>query len=185
MDLYTQLCQDIKGCQRCTLSQSRQHVVVGEGSLTADVMLIGEGPGADEDRLGRPFVGRAGQLLDRILEAVDINREEIYIANILKCRPPGNRNPQDGEAHACLPYLRRQVKIIRPKILVCMGSVAAKYIIDPDAKISRIRGQFIERKGFYLFGTYHPAALLRNERLKVDAWHDFKAIKAKSLELKD
>jgi len=178
MNPYDELLQEIQGCSRCHLAAGRLNTVPGEGSLQADVMLVGEGPGADEDASGRPFVGKAGQLLDRMLEFVKIDRSAVYIANVIKCRPPGNRNPLSEEVEACLPFLRRQVQIIKPKLIVCMGSVAAKAVMDPEAMISKIRGEFVEKKGLLFFATYHPAALLRNDDLKWDSWRDFKKIKA-------
>lgn len=147
-------------------------------------MFVGEGPGRDEDVSGVPFVGKAGQLLDRILEAAGIDQKDVYIGNIVKCRPPGNRIPTPDEARACLPYLRNQVYIIKPKIIVCLGATAAKYIIDDRIRITRDRGRWHERKGYWLMATYHPAALLRDETKKRPAWEDFKSIAAKLGELK-
>lgn len=178
-----ELSRDILSCTACPLWQSRTRGVPGEGNPGADLMFVGEGPGAEEDLAGRPFVGAAGQLLDRILEAIDLTRDDVYIANIVKCRPPGNRNPTEHEAGACLLWLRHQVRLIRPRIIVCLGTVAAQNIIDPGARVTRIRGRFIERRGYFLFATYHPAALLRDERLKVDAWKDFRAIRDKLREI--
>lgn len=169
----------LQHCEACRLAETRTHVVPGEGDRHADLMLVGEGPGGQEDAQGRPFVGPAGQLLDRMLTAIGTRREDIYLANIVKCRPPGNRNPTDSEAAACLPYLRWQVALVRPKLLVCLGTVACRHIIAPDAKVSRCRGQFIQRGNYWIFATYHPAALLRDERLKLDAWKDFQAIRDK------
>jgi len=171
------LAAQCRTCTRCRLRAGCQGVVFGEGNAAAKLMFIGEGPGADEDRLGRPFVGKAGQLLDKILQAAGIAREEVYIANVVKCRPPQNRVPQPDEAAACLPHLRRQAAIIRPKIIVCLGATAARYIIDPTARISQIRGQWIERKGCLLTATFHPAALLRDPAKKKLAWADFQKIR--------
>lgn len=178
MNPYDELLNQITNCARCPLASGRKHTVPGEGNLQAGVMLVGEGPGADEDASGRPFVGKAGQLLDQMLEFVKIDRNEVYIANVIKCRPPGNRNPLTEEIEACLPFLRRQVQLIKPRLIVCMGSVAAKAVMDPEAMISRIRGEFLQKKDLLFFATYHPAALLRNDDLKWDSWRDFKRIKA-------
>ncbi len=166
-------------CRRCILSKTRNNVVIGEGSPNAKLMFIGEGPGAEEDRTGRPFVGKAGQLLTKAIHAIGLTREEVYIANIVKCRPPGNRVPTDAEAGVCIHYLRNQVALIKPKIIVCLGGTAMKRIINPDARISRIRGQWIERKGYCLIATFHPAALLRDESKKSPFWQDFKMIQEK------
>jgi uracil-DNA glycosylase family 4 len=171
------LLDEIKDCSKCKLCETRNSIVLGEGNYYAKVMFIGEGPGAEEDRQGRPFVGAAGQLLDKMLAAIGLNRQEVYIANIVKCRPPGNRTPADEEASACLPYLRAQVALIRPRILVCLGATAARYIIGPQTRITRDRGIWVERKNFYIIPTYHPAALLRDQSKKRDAWEDFKAIR--------
>jgi DNA polymerase len=160
-------------------------MVFGRGSRTADLMLVGEGPGRDEDATGVPFVGKAGQLLDRILEAAGIDANDVYIGNIVKCRPPGNRIPAPDEARTCLPYLRNQVYLVKPKIIVCLGATAAKYIIDENIKITRDRGKWHERKGYWLMATYHPAALLRDQEKKRPAWEDFKSISAKLAELKE
>lgn len=180
-DGLEQLC---RSCTRCPLHSKRTNVVFGKGNKNADLMFVGEGPGKDEDLQGKPFVGRAGQLLDRILEASGIDVKDVYIGNIVKCRPPNNRIPAPEEARACLPYLRNQVYLIKPKIIACLGATAAKYIIDEDIRITRDRGRWIERKGYWLIATYHPAALLRDEKKKEPAWEDFKNIKAKLDELK-
>lgn len=172
----------IGNCTRCRLCEHRTHVVPGEGNRNASIMLVGEGPGATEDELGRPFVGAAGQLLDKMLAAISLSRQDVYIANVVKCRPPHNRNPLPEEREACLPWLREQTRLIRPRMIVCLGTVAAQTIIDPAARITAVRGKFIERKGFILTGTYHPAALLRDDRLKPDAWRDLQAIAARMKE---
>jgi uracil-DNA glycosylase family 4 len=175
----SQLKSEVAACTRCCLCKTRTNVVFGEGNPRARLMFIGEGPGRDEDRLGRPFVGAAGLLLDKMMASIGLNRNTVYIANIIKCRPPGNRDPEPDEASACIGYLRTQVAIIRPKILVCLGRIAAQHIIGPDIRISRDRGVWHEVKGFWIMPTYHPAALLRNEALKKDAWRDLLAIRAK------
>lgn len=180
---YNELYKVCRECKRCGLSSGRKNVVFGEGNVRAKIMFVGEGPGRDEDIQGRPFVGRAGQLLTRMIESIDLKRGDVYIANIVKCRPPNNRVPLPEEANECLPYLRNQVAIVRPKIIVCLGATAGTYIIDRNLRITRDRGVWTERKGFYLIGTYHPAALLRDESKKKDAWEDFKAIRDKYREL--
>lgn len=180
---FEQLHQEILACQKCSLYQTRKHAVMGEGNPHATVMFIGEGPGRDEDELGRPFVGRAGQLLDKMLASIGFTRNDVYIANILKCRPPGNRDPEPDEAAACIGFLRAQVAMIRPKILVCLGRISAGHIIGRPIHITQDRGKWHETKGFYIMPTYHPAALLRNEPWKKDAYRDLLAIRAKYEEL--
>ncbi|MGB9680499.1 MAG: uracil-DNA glycosylase [Thermoanaerobacteraceae bacterium] len=174
-----ELYMECLNCKKCNLSNTRNNVVFGEGSYKSKIMFIGEGPGKDEDLQGKPFVGRAGQLLNKMLEAINLKREDIYIANIVKCRPPNNRVPLEEEIQACIPYLRNQVAIISPKIIVCLGSTAAKAIIDKNFKITAMRGRWYERKGVSIIATYHPAALLRDPGKKTEAWEDFKAIKEK------
>ncbi|MDS1029139.1 uracil-DNA glycosylase [Bacillota bacterium LX-D] len=171
------------GCRKCELHAKRTNVVLGMGNRQGKIMFIGEGPGEQEDLQGLPFVGPAGLLLDKMLAAIELNRELVYIANVVKCRPPYNRDPKEEEKEACLNYLRNQVLLVRPKILVCLGRIAAQAIISPDFKITSQRGQWIERKGYYLMATYHPAALLRDPGKKQPAWEDFKSIKQKYLEL--
>jgi len=171
-------------CSACPLADRRTQVVFGEGALEAPVMFVGEGPGEQEDLQGRPFVGPAGQLLDRMLAAVGMGREQnAVICNIVKCRPPGNREPSAEEAAKCLPFLRAQVDIVRPRIIVCLGATAVRHIIGPEARITRVRGQWTERKGFWITATYHPAALLRDASRKGQAWSDMQAIRAKLVEL--
>lgn len=170
-------------CTACNLCNTRNHVVFGEGNLHAGIMFIGEGPGADEDRTGRPFVGRAGQLLEKGIVALGLARDEVYIANIVKCRPPNNRVPTDEEAEACILWLRNQVALVQPKIIVCLGATAVKAIISKDAKITRIRGDWFEQKGFWIMPTFHPAALLRDETKKLPFWHDLQNVKKKYEEL--
>lgn len=170
-------------CRRCGLREGCQGVVFGEGSPQARIMLVGEGPGANEDRLGRPFVGRAGQLLDRILAAIGLVREEVYITNVVKCRPPGNRTPTEAELRTCLPYLLAQVRLIRPDIIVCMGSTAVRALIDPDARITRVRGTWVRRWGVDVMPTFHPAAVLRDPSKRRPVWEDFKAIRRRYDEL--
>ena len=180
---FEQLHQEIRECRKCGLYQTRKNAVMGEGNPHAAVMFVGEGPGRDEDELGRPFVGRAGQLLDKMLGCIGFTRNDVYIANILKCRPPGNRDPEQEEAAACIGYLRAQVAMIRPKIIVCLGRISAGYILGQPVHITQDRGIWHEAKGFYIMPTYHPAALLRNELWKKDAYRDLLAIRTKYEEL--
>ncbi len=176
---WEQLSGAVSSCRRCALGEGRQNAVPGEGNPSATLMLIGEGPGQREDELGRPFVGAAGQLLDKMLAAIGLSREEVFIANVVKCRPPGNRVPLPEEAEACLPFLRAQVSLIRPKVIVCLGATAARAVISPEIRITRERGRWVERKGYWLMPTFHPAALLRDESKKKEAWLDFQAIRDK------
>ena len=169
----------IKGCNKCKLCGGRNNIVFGVGNENADIMFIGEGPGADEDAQGIPFVGKAGQLMNKAFEGIGINRDEVYIANIVKCRPPQNRNPEKDETEACINYLRNQVMIIKPKIIVLLGSVALKNILGEEYSITKIRGNWIEKKGIWYMPTFHPAALLRDESKKIDFWKDLKKIKEK------
>lgn len=177
--------KEVIECKKCGLCETRKNVVFGEGNVHADIMLIGEGPGRDEDEMGRPFVGRAGQLLDKMLAAIDFTRNDVYIGNILKCRPPGNRDPKPEEAQKCIGYLRAQVALIRPKILVCLGRISAGYILQQNIRITKDRGIWHEVKDFYIMPTYHPAALLRNEGWKKDSYADLLKIRAKYDELND
>jgi len=175
----------IKNCKRCPLYKTRTNTVFGEGNPNARIMFIGEGPGYNEDVMGRPFVGRAGQLLDKMMESIYLKREEVYIANIVKCRPPNNRNPYEDESKACIEYLRWQVKIIDPDIIVCLGAVSARNIIDKDFKITQSRGIWYKKGKFHIIASYHPAALLRDESKMKYAWEDFKSIKKKYEELQN
>ncbi len=173
-------------CQKCELCQTRTNVVVGVGTPDAEVMFIGEGPGENEDLQGEPFVGRAGKLLDKMLIAVDLDRNKnIYIANIVKCRPPKNRDPKPEEQEMCIDWLRNQVKLIRPKIIVCLGRIAAARIIKPDIKITKEHGQFIEKNGVLMMAMLHPAAILRDPRRKPDAFNDFLILREKIKEICD
>lgn len=185
MNTWSELEQICNGCTNCSLHQTRHHVVFGKGNQQTSLMFIGEAPGEQEDLSGIPFVGKSGQLFDKILASVNIRREDIYIANILKCRPPKNRNPLESEKSACLPYLRSQVKLIQPSIIICLGRVASQVIIKPDLKITKEHGVWFEQKGYYLMATYHPSALLRDPSKKRDSWEDFKKIKAKYDEVKN
>ncbi|HHU77193.1 MAG TPA: uracil-DNA glycosylase [Firmicutes bacterium] len=170
-------------CQRCSLREGAQNVIFGEGSPYARIIFIGEGPGAEEDRIGRPFVGAAGLLLDRILAACNLKREEIYIANVVKCRPRGNRTPQKKEIDACLPLLKRQIEIIDAPILVCLGAVASKALIEPAFSITAQRGRWLQIDGRHVMPTFHPAALLRDPRKKRPVWEDMQKIMEKYRDL--
>lgn len=170
-------------CRRCGLCETRRNVVIGDGARESRILLIGEGPGEQEDLQGRAFVGPAGQLLDRMLACIGLDRGQVYIANVVKCRPPRNRDPLPEEQAACLPYLRAQVRLIRPQVIVCLGRVAAQTVIRPDFRITREHGQWVERKGYWLTATYHPSALLRDPSKKRDAYEDLKKLKSKLEEL--
>lgn len=168
---------EVLPCTRCKLHAGRATVVFGEGDPRARVMFVGEAPGVNEDRTGRPFVGQAGQLLDRILSgAMGLRREHVYIANINKCRPPGNRTPEADEVAACLPYLRRQVEIVRPEVLVCLGRTAAQNLLGTTAPLSALRGQRLEYAGIPVVVTWHPAYLLREPSKKRETWEDIKRV---------
>lgn len=175
---------DCLGCHRCPLGDTRTHLVFGVGSREARVLFIGEGPGENEDLQGEPFVGRGGKLLDQYLAAIDLSRSQnIYIANMVKCRPPKNRDPLPAEQEACLPWLREQVRFLRPKIIVCLGRISAQRLIDKSFRVTRQHGQFIEKNGVLMMGTYHPASLLRNPRQKPEAFEDFLALREKIREV--
>ncbi len=164
-------------CEACALSQGRQTVVFGSGPVTADLMLVGEAPGAQEDRQGVPFVGPAGELLTRILAAIELRREEVYIANIVKCRPPRNRDPGPEEAAACRGFLEAQIELVRPRVLVALGRVAAQALLGTDRPLGRLRGQWFEVLGVPTRATYHPAALLRNSSFKRPTWEDMQVVR--------
>ncbi len=177
---WEQLKTQCLSCTACPLAATRTKVVFGVGQPDAEILFVGEGPGANEDRQGEPFVGAAGQLLDKMLAAVGLSRaRNIYIANIVKCRPPGNRDPQPEEQDACIGWLRRQTALIRPKIIVCLGRVAACRIMDENFRVTRQHGQFVQKNGVWMMGTLHPAAILRNPRQKADAFADFLALRDK------
>ncbi|MCC8120519.1 MAG: uracil-DNA glycosylase [Oscillospiraceae bacterium] len=176
--------QTCRTCRKCSLAETRTNVVFGVGNPQAEVMFVGEGPGEQEDLTGEPFVGRAGKLLDDMLSIVDLDRRSnIYIANIVKCRPPGNRDPLNVEQDACIDYLRAQTALIRPKIIVCLGRVAAMRIIREDFKITKEHGQWFQRGGVWMMAMLHPAALLRDPRRKPDAFVDLKTLQAKIYEI--
>lgn len=172
----------VKKCNKCELCSNRTKTVFGVGDSEADIMFIGEGPGADEDLEGEPFVGKAGKLMNQAFLGLGISRERIYIANIVKCRPPNNRTPVKEEANACLDYLRNQVMIIKPKVIVLLGNTALKNILGEEYSITATRGKWIDKKGIKYMPTYHPAALLRDESKKIDFWNDLELVKKEAEE---
>lgn len=176
-----ELYKQCKECTLCPLCHTRTNTVFGVGSPNADIMFVGEAPGENEDLSGIPFVGRAGQLFDKYLNAVGINRENVYIANILKCRPPKNRDPQKSEEEACIDYLRQQVKIINPALIVCLGRISAMRLIKPDYKITAEHGIFVQKGKYTMTAVYHPSALLRDPRKKDDMLRDMEKIKEYAL----
>ena len=172
------------GCQKCALAETRHHVVFGMGRPDAEVMFIGEGPGENEDLTGEPFVGRGGKLLDDMLEIIDLSRERnIYITNMVKCRPPKNRDPLNQEQEACIGYLRNQVALLKPKIIVCLGRIAAMKLIREDFKITKEHGQWQEKAGVWMTAIYHPAAILRDPNKGPDTFQDLKSLQAKIREI--
>ena len=173
-----------ESCKKCKLCTTRTNVVFGVGNEDADILFVGEGPGENEDLQGEPFVGKAGQLLDKYLQVIGLSREtNVYIANIVKCRPPQNRDPQEDEQELCIEWLRAQTRLIKPKIIVCLGRIAAQKLISPDFKVTRQHGEFIQKGNILFMGTFHPAALLRNPLNKPDALSDFQALRDKIKEL--
>ena len=168
--------KELGDCKRCKLHRTRRTIVFGEGNEKATLMFIGEGPGYDEDVQGRPFVGKAGQLLTKIIESINLSREEVYIANIVKCRPPQNRNPEPDEIESCNPFLMKQIRVIQPKIICALGTFAAQTLLKTDTKISALRGKFFDLEGIKVIPTYHPAFLLRNPERKREVWEDMKKI---------
>ncbi len=175
-ETWEELEKSIVGCEKCKLCSTRKNIVFGVGNKNADIMLIGEGPGADEDIQGEPFVGKAGKLMNKAFIGLGIKRENVYIANIVKCRPPQNRNPESDEAKACMDYLRNQVLLVKPKIIVLLGSVALKNILGEEYGITKSRGNWMEKNGILYMPTWHPAALLRDEAKKIDFWNDLKRV---------
>jgi DNA polymerase len=167
---------DIGDCVRCRLHKGRKNIVFGVGNINADLMFVGEGPGADEDEQGEPFVGRAGQLLNNMISAMGLKRSDVYIANVVKCRPPGNRTPERDECDICGPFLQRQIEIIKPKVIVALGAVAAKYLLAINDSMANLRGRWYDYKGSRLAVTYHPAYLLRDPRQKKEAWKDLQMV---------
>jgi len=180
---WQELLKDCLSCQKCGLHKSRTNVVFGKGSHDAKIMFIGEAPGESEDREGLPFVGRAGKLLDRYMTVFDFTLDNVYIANILKCRPPQNRDPEQEEQDKCIDYLRMQTKLIEPQIIVCLGRIAAMRIIKPDFRITSEHGLWFKKGSIYMTAIYHPSALLRDVAKKSDALLDFKAVREKAVEL--
>jgi len=180
---WDSLLERIEACRQCPLADGATRKVPGQGDRDARLMLIGEGPGAEEDRQGLAFVGAAGQLLTRMLEAIGLRREDVFIANAVKCRPPQNRVPAPEEMAACLPFLREQAGLIRPQVILLLGATALAAVLGPGLHITRARGQWTQRKGVYILPTYHPAALLRDPSKKRDAWEDLKMVRDKLNEL--
>lgn len=177
--------KEILTCTGCDLHKTRNHAIWGEGNFNAEIMVIGEAPGADEDRIGRPFVGKSGQLLDKILAACGFNRKEhVFISNIVKCRPPGNRIPTDVEVSACIQYLYKQIELVDPKIIIPLGATALKRLFNDDKmKITKLRGTWLERNNRLIMPVFHPSALLRNPTLKRETWEDYKKVVFKYREL--
>jgi len=167
---------DLGDCQRCRLARGRNKIVFGDGNPKAKLVFVGEGPGFEEDQQGKPFVGAAGQLLTRIIEAINLTRSQVYICNIVKCRPPGNRNPEPDEINTCIPFLERQIAAIQPDFICALGTVAAQTLLRTTTPISRLRGRFHEYRGIRVLPTYHPAYLLRNPEKKRDVWEDMKML---------
>ncbi|NWG02942.1 MAG: uracil-DNA glycosylase [Syntrophaceae bacterium] len=168
--------KELGDCKRCKLHRTRRTIVFGEGNEKAILMFIGEGPGNEEDVQGRPFVGKAGQLLTRIIESINLSREEVYIANVIKCRPPENRNPEPDEIESCHPFLLRQIHVIQPKIICALGTFSAQTLLNTNAKITALRGKIYDLEGIKVIPTYHPAFLLRNPDKKREVWEDMKKI---------
>jgi len=169
--------RELGDCKRCNLYRHRRHIVFGSGNPETRLLFVGEGPGEDEDIQGKPFVGRAGQLLTKIINSINLTREEVYITNIIKCRPPSNRNPELDEINACQPFLLKQLDAIQPKIICALGTFAAQTLLKTDEKISSLRGRFISYRNSKLIATFHPAFLLRNPQRKRDVWEDMKTIR--------
>ena len=179
--LLAEIRRELGDCKRCKLHPHRKNIVFGTGNPEARLVFVGEGPGGDEDIQGEPFVGRAGQLLTKIINSISLTREEVYIANIIKCRPPKNRNPEPDEIKACKPFLIKQLDAIQPKIICALGAFAAQTLLETDEKISRLRGRFIPFRNSKLIATFHPAYLLRNSQRKREVWEDMKKIRQEYL----
>lgn len=175
-DTLLKVREDLGDCTRCKLHRTRNKIVFGDGNPTAELVFVGEGPGADEDAQGLPFVGRAGKLLTQMIEAMGLQRRDVYICNVVKCRPPGNRQPEKDEVDACSPFLHRQLDVIQPKAIVCLGATAAQTLLQTTRSISGFRGQWQDYRGFRLLATYHPAYLLRNPAAKGDVWKDLQKV---------
>ena len=183
MNSWEELKQECLQCHACSLAETRTNVVFGVGTPQAEVVIVGEAPGANEDKQGEPFVGAAGKFLDEMLTIIDLGRHNCYITNIIKCRPPKNRDPMQTEQDACIDFLRAQTKLLKPKIIVCLGRIAAMRLIRPDFKITREHGQFVEKGGILFTALYHPSALLRDESKRPDTFTDLKALQAKVREV--
>jgi uracil-DNA glycosylase len=177
-DTLLKIREDIGDCTRCKLHKKRKHIVFADGNPKAQLVFVGEGPGADEDASGIPFVGRAGKLLTQMIEAMGLQRKDVYICNVVKCRPPENRQPEPDEVTTCSPYLVRQLEVVNPKVIVCLGATAAKTLLETDIGISRFRGQWLDFRGKKLMATYHPAYLLRNPAAKSEVWKDLQKVMA-------
>jgi uracil-DNA glycosylase family 4 len=175
---------EIGDCQRCKLAPCRTNIVFGSGNPNAELVFVGEAPGYDEDQQGLPFVGRAGQLLTKIIESINLKREDVYICNVLKCRPPENRNPEPDEVASCNPFLRKQLAAIRPKIVCCLGTFAAQTVLQTASSISKLRGKFFEMDAMRVIATFHPAYLLRSPEKKREVWEDMKQIRAELFRLR-
>jgi len=177
--------EDLGECTRCKLHKTRNKIVFGDGSAKAQLVFVGEGPGADEDAQGLPFVGRAGKLLTQMIEAMGLQRSDVYICNVVKCRPPGNRQPENDEVEKCSPFLFRQLDVLQPKVIVCLGATAAQTLLQTNRSISHFRGQWMDFRGYKMLATYHPAYLLRNPAAKGDVWKDLQKVMAElGLEIK-
>ena len=177
-DTLLKVRSDLGECTRCKLHKTRHSIVFGDGNPKAELVFVGEGPGADEDAQGLPFVGRAGKLLTQMIEAMGLQRKDVYICNVVKCRPPENRQPEEDEVSTCSPFLFRQIDVIAPKVIVCLGAVAAKTLLETNRGISQFRGQWLEFRGRKLIATYHPAYLLRNPPVKSEVWKDLQKVMA-------
>ena len=169
---------ELGDCQRCKLAPKRTNIVFGSGNPNAELVFVGEAPGFDEDQQGLPFVGRAGQLLTKIIESINLKREDVYICNVLKCRPPDNRNPEPDEVAACNPFLKKQLAAIKPKIVCCLGTFAAQTVLQTTSPIGKLRGKFFDKDGIRVIATFHPAYLLRSPEKKREVWEDMKQIRA-------
>ncbi|MEE8349113.1 MAG: uracil-DNA glycosylase [Acidobacteriota bacterium] len=181
--LLEEVQRELGDCQRCKLHSGRNQLVFGVGDPAADLMFVGEAPGADEDAQGIPFVGRAGQLLTKIIEAIDLSRDQVYIANILKCRPPANRDPEPDEVETCEPFLFQQIAAVQPKIVVALGKYAAQNLLDTQTPISKMRGDFVQFRNCWLLPTFHPSYLLRNPSAKRLVWEDMQKVRDRLKEL--
>ncbi|MCC8182735.1 MAG: uracil-DNA glycosylase [Clostridiales bacterium] len=180
---WESLRRDCERCRQCSLGETRTNLVFGDGSTSAKLMLVGEGPGQQEDLTGVPFVGPAGQLLDQMMAIIDLDRTKYYITNIVKCRPPRNRDPLATEQEACIGYLREQTRLLRPQVIVCLGRIAAMRLIRPDYRITREHGQWVQRGGVWMTAIYHPSALLRDESKRPETFDDLMSIRDKLAEL--